>query len=74
MKIGDLIKIKDSEAGLNINGVRDTRRHGIVHRLDVYGGTESLRPLRVPEPIAEVLWNDGSTGWIATNRVEVIGC
>lgn len=72
MKVGDLIKIKDEEKGLLINGKTDERRVGTVLNLDHYGGTESLIPHRNPEMITEVLWNTGFCGWIAANRIEVV--
>ena len=65
MKLGDLIRIKPEDSG-------DSRRVGVVLRLDVYRGTETLGPLRIPEPIIEVLWNNTQTGWILKSRVETI--
>jgi len=65
MEVGDLIYF---EAGQT-----DDERHvGTVLRLDVYRGGECSVPLRIPEPIVEVLWNTGMTGWILSERVRVI--
>ena len=62
MKVGDLVKIIDSERD-------DMRCTGTVLKFDIYaGGRHGRRP---PEPIIEVLWNTAMIGWILKSRVEV---
>ena len=65
MEIGDLIYLEPGQT-------YDERRVGTVLRLDVYRGEDCIVPLRIPEPIVEVLWNTGMTGWILSERVRVI--
>ena len=72
MQIGDLVKISDWKGSKP-----DSRKHGTVLRLDgkhrwssrvkVYGETSLKR-----EGLAEVLWQDGHTGWILLTRLETI--
>ena len=72
MKVGDLVKIDDYKKTLSLNDGEDERRLGAVLNLDFYWGNDMPHPLRRPEPIVEVLWNTGSSGWILRSRVEVL--
>ena len=58
MKIGDLVTVPD----------RHQRALGTVLRFDTYAPQtfESM-----PETLAEVLWCDGSIGWIIQCRLKV---
>lgn len=60
MKVGDLIKLRDGEAP------RRSRDFGTVLAFDAYYGSRGL------EPMAQVLWNTGKTGWILTSRINVV--
>lgn len=60
MKAGDLVKLKVGEEP------RNKREIGTVIQIDAYITSVGM------EPMAEVLWNTGETGWILSNRVEVL--
>ena len=60
MKTGDLIKFKLTE-----NSV-DDRSLGVLIEFDTYVGSMGA------EDLSRVLWNTGETGWILSERIEVI--
>jgi hypothetical protein len=60
MKVGDLIKLKAGEEP------RNGRDVGTVLDFDAYIGSLGV------EPMASVLWDTGKSGWILTDRIEVI--
>jgi len=73
MRIGDLIRFTPEEvltASLpySLRGPQeDTRVVGTILKLDTYSSQvgSSFRK----EPIIEVLWSDGTVGWILESRV-----
>jgi len=82
MIIGDLVKINDV--------ANDPRGSGVVLKFDVYTSeriTPAQRPewpaqppeqasflCHPKEPIVEVLWGDGSLGWILKSRLTTDIC
>ena len=60
MKVGDLVKLKVGEEP------RNKREIGTVIQLDAYITSLGM------EPMIEVLWNTGKTGWILAERIEVL--
>ena len=70
IQIGALIKISEYDAEGQRADARDNRRLGTILRDDTY--TSCALGEAVVERIVEVLWQDGQTGWILKDRVEVI--
>ena len=70
MKIGDLVKINDV--------ANDPRGSGVVLKFDMYTSTRTSPggTIRFPprEPIVEVLWANGSLGWILKTRLTTSIC
>ncbi len=72
MKIGDLIRFTPEDcltASLpySLCADEDTRAVGTILKFDTYSSQvgSSFRK----EPIIEVLWSDGTVGWILESRV-----
>jgi hypothetical protein len=60
MKVGDLVKF---DSALNDNMERYAAEHGLVVKMSKTGhDTES----------AQVLFNDGETWWVGTQRLEIV--
>ena len=73
MIIGDLVKINDV--------ANDPRGSGVVLKFDIYTSERTSMSITKPyvqfpprEQIAEVLWADGSLGWILKSRLTTNTC
>ncbi len=66
MKIGDLVRFEHQNP-------EDARKFGTVLQFDYWSPEElEVFPIQKPEKIVEILWNNGSLGWILQGRVSVI--
>ncbi len=68
MQIGDIVEIK------NWNGAaKDSRNRGKILRVNgqhVWSNSRSLSSRK--NSLAEILWQNGRTGWVATNRLRKV--
>ena len=68
MQIGDIVEIKDWKGA-----AKDSRNRGKILRADgqhLWSASRSLSKNR--EGLVEILWQDGITGWVATNRLRKV--
>jgi len=64
MQIGDIVEIVDWK------GARpDTRKCGTVVRLQGNHRWSGKRRVNKNQVLAEVLWQDGQTGWVLSSRL-----
>jgi len=77
VRIGDIIRFTPEEvltaslpysSAVRTTHQPDTRVVGTILKFDTYSSPEWERPFR-KEPIIEVLWSDGTVGWILKSRV-----
>ena len=68
MQIGDIVEIRDWNGA-----ARDSREHGKILRVNgqhVWSNSRSLSKRK--NSLAEILWQNGKTGWVATNRLQKV--
>ena len=66
MHIGDIVEIVDWKGSKP-----DDRKHGKLLRIDGRHRWTQKKDLNLSgESIAEVMWQDGHIGWVATNRLQ----
>jgi len=66
MHIGDIVEIVDWKGSKP-----DSRKHGKLLRIDGRHRWSHKKDLsQHVEAIAEVMWQDGHIGWVATNRLQ----
>jgi len=65
MRIGDIIRFTPQDLkNLDIN---DSREIGTILKFDTY--SSHVGSSFTKEPIAEVLWSNGTKGWILKSRI-----
>ena len=67
IKVGDLIRISDWKGSKP-----DGRSVGTVITLSDYKPSHKMK-YQLTESLSEVLWQDGSLGWILTERLSLVG-
>ena len=68
MQIGDIVEIKDWKGA-----AKDSRNRGKILRVNgqhVWSNSRSLSNRK--NSLAEILWQNGMTGWVATNRLQKV--
>ena len=65
IRVGALIRVSDMRNKLVHQNI------GTVLQLTDYKTSQKIKYERV-ESLSEVLWQDGTIGWILTNRLEVV--
>jgi hypothetical protein len=65
MRIGDLIRFAPED--LKNRDINDSRDVGTILKFDTY--SSQVGSSFTKEPIIEVLWSNGTVGWILKSRV-----
>lgn len=65
MQIGDIVEIGDWKGAS-----KDSRKCGKILKMDGHHSWSAKKEYR--SSLTEVLWQNGKTGWVATNRLRKI--